>query len=281
MNPAQVHAQAITEKSKSNFASSFFFLRPDQKRAMEALYAFSREVDDAVDESASADEAEKKLQFWSRELDWAYEDKATHPILKEITWAKNHFKLHKRYFIELIDGVAKDLHKKRYGTFEELLDYTYGVASTVGLLCMAIFEVEWDEAEEAAILLGRALQLTNILRDIRSDAVMGRIYLPLEDLKRFSLTEQDIFQGRVSPRFDALMFDEIKKSEEVYAKAFRLLKKLPRKKVLAAWMMGKVYYKILKKLKRNPRLALEEKFCLSKFTKGRIVAWQWVRSFFP
>ncbi len=277
-NTSQELVQEITAKSKSNFAASFFFLRKDQRRAMEALYAFSREVDDAVDESASPEEGSLKLKFWRHELDLAYENKATHPILQEISWAKDQFHLSKKYFIELFEGVEHDLHKNRYENLKQLLDYTYGVASTVGLLCMSIFEVKGENAEKAAILLGRALQFTNILRDIRSDAIMGRIYLPLSDLKNFSLTEQDILQGHHSVRMDSLMYYEIGQTEALYAEAFRLLKELPHRKVLAAWMMGKMYYRILKEIKKNPRLPLQQKVSLSKFTKFRVLASEVLRS---
>ncbi|MBF0492659.1 MAG: squalene/phytoene synthase family protein [Deltaproteobacteria bacterium] len=279
-NQGQELAQTITAKSKSNFAASFFFLRKDQRRAMEALYAFSREVDDAVDESASPGEAALKLKFWRQELDLAYENKATHPILQEISWAKDQFHLSKKHFVELLEGVEHDLHKNRYENLKQLLEYTYGVASTVGLLCMRIFEVEGESAEKAAVLLGRALQFTNILRDIRSDAILGRIYLPLSDLKHFSLSEQDVLQGRPSVRMDSLMYYEIGQTEAIYSEAFDLLKELPRRKVLAAWMMGRIYYRILKEIKKHPRLPLQQKVSLSRWAKIRVLVSEVLRSFF-
>jgi phytoene synthase len=278
----QLAVHDITEKSRSNFASSFFFLSPEKKQAIQAVYAFSRLVDDAVDESASPMEATEKLAMWSQEIEKTYEGKenSNHPVMRELAGTISRFSIPKKYFDELIKGVAQDLDHHRYESFEELCQYTYGVASVVGLICMKIFEVKGDDAEEAAILLGRALQLTNILRDIKTDAMQGRIYLPLKDLEQFNLTEDEILKGLASTKLDSLMNHEIQQTEAIYNQAFRLLKKLPRKPLVAAWMMGKVYYQILQEIKKNPRLPLKGKVSLSKFTKIRIVFVEWMKSWF-
>ncbi len=204
--------ETITQKSRSNFAASFFFLNSDKKRAIQAVYAFSRLADDAVDESASSSEAKEKLSYWQEVLNEIYGSPSPEPspsrgegessVIYELDWTIKRFSIPKKYFEELLQGVEKDLYANRYQTFEELCDYTYGVASTVGLICMKIFEVEGAEAEESAILLGRALQLTNIVRDIRTDAIRGRIYIPLKDIELFHLTELDFLKGLGSPRMD-------------------------------------------------------------------------------
>lgn len=279
-NNYQEYTREITEKSRSNFAASFIFLSADKRRAMDAVYAFSRVIDDAVDESASSDEAKEKLNRWKKELKLAYEGKATHPLMKEIGWAQVRFNIPQKYFEELLSGVEQDLHRNRYHSFEELCDYTYGVASVVGLICMKIFEVEGPQAEEAAILLGRALQITNILRDIKSDAMCGRIYLPLQDIEKFSLTEEDILRGRCSVRTDSLMMHEAALAENTYQSAFRLMKKLPRKPLLAAWIMGKVYYQILQKIKKNPRMPFQKKVCIPHWQKIILILKEWFRSCF-
>ncbi|MFO1518268.1 MAG: squalene/phytoene synthase family protein [bacterium] len=280
MNSDAQAAQEVTRNSRSNFIGSFFFLPHDKKRGMEAVYAFCRLADDAVDESASALEANEKLKHWSGELEAAYHGSPTHPVMREIGWTVKRFHIPKKYFDELIEGVKKDLDQDRYSDFEELCEYTYGVASVVGLICMKIFEVEGEDADQGAILLGRALQVTNILRDIKSDAMRGRIYLPLNDLKHFSLSEDDILQGRLSVRFDSLMYYEIGQVETLYAEAFRLMKKFPRKKLVAAWIMGKVYYHILQQIKKDPRAPLREKVNLSKWMKLSIALKEWIRSWF-
>jgi phytoene synthase len=273
-------SRAITRKSRSNFIGSFFFLPPDKRRAMEAVYAFCRLVDDAVDESASTLEADEKLSGWKRELEAAYGGDPSHPVMKEIAWAALRFQIPKKYFEELLAGVRKDLDQDRYQDFKALCDYAYGVASVVGLICMKIFEVEGPEAQESAVLLGRALQITNVLRDLKSDAMRGRIYLPLNDLKHFSLTEDEILQGKKSVRLDSLMYYEIGQVEAIYAQAFGLMKKLPRKPLVAAWIMGKVYYRILQKIKKDPRAPLNGKVSLSGGTKIGIALKEWVRSWF-
>ncbi len=281
--------ETITQKSRSNFAASFFFLNSDKKRAIQAVYAFSRLADDAVDESASSSEAKEKLSYWQAVLDSIYSSfpqpfsshgEGESSVIQELDWTIKRFSIPKKYFEELLQGVEKDLYANRYQTFEELCDYTYGVASTVGLICMKIFEVEGAEAEKSAILLGRALQLTNIVRDIRTDAIRGRIYIPLKDVELFHLTELDFLKGLGSPRMDSLVYYEIGQIEAIYSKSFQLMKRLPRKPLLAAWMMGKVYYRILQEIKKNPRLPLQRKVKLSKFTKLRIILKEWMRSWF-
>lgn len=280
LNSNQSYARDITEKSRSNFAASFIFLNPDKRRAMDAVYAFSRLVDDAVDESASPEEAKAKLIQWERELNEAYHGNPGHPVMKEIAWSQLRFNIPKKYFDELITGVEQDLYRNRYQSFEELCHYTYGVASVVGLICMKIFEVEGDDAEESAILLGRALQITNILRDIKSDAVNGRIYIPLQDLEQFSLKEEDLLKGRISVRTDSLVMFEVARTEKIYQDAFRLMKKLPRKPLLAAWIMGKFYHQILQKIKKNPRLPFQEKVSIPSWKKVGILFKEWARSLF-
>ncbi len=280
MIPSQETSHTITEKSQSNFSSSFFFLSSAKRRAMEAVYAFCRLVDDAVDESASPSEAMEKLKDWSTELEAVYRGKAHYAATKELAWAVSYFSIPKKYFEELILGVGQDLEKTRYQNFEELCSYTYGVASVVGLMCMKIFGVEGEEANQAAILLGRALQLTNVLRDIKKDAISGRIYLPLKDLQYFSVREEEVLQGKQSVRFDSFMYYEIGQTEAVYAEAFRLMKNLPYKPLLAAWVMGKVYYRILQEIKKNPRLPLSKKVSLSKWVKFNILMKEWMRSWF-
>lgn len=276
----QDYAREITQKSRSNFAASFIFLSADKRRAIEAVYAFSRVIDDAVDESASPEEAKEKLVRWKKELEDAYTGSPSHPVMKEIAWSQIRFNIPQKYFEELLAGVEQDLHRNRYHTFEELCQYTYGVASVVGLICMKIFEVEGDDAEEAAILLGRALQLTNILRDIKSDAMCGRIYLPLQDLDKFTLKEEDILRGQVSVRSDSLMMYEISRTEKIYQDAFRLMKKIHRKPLLAAWIMGKIYHQILRQINKNPRLPFNGKVSIPSWKKAGIVLKEWIRSWF-
>jgi 15-cis-phytoene synthase len=270
--------QAINQKSRSNFFSAFLFLSKDSRRGIEAVYAFCRLVDDVVDESASPQEAHQKLIAWREELEQTYTGSPGPPVMREIAWTVSRFSIPKKYFEDLLDGVEKDLHHHRYEDFDQLCDYAYGVASVVGLMCMKIFEVNGADAERAAILLGRALQLTNILRDIKSDAVRGRIYLPLKDLRLFSITEDEVLKGKTSSKMDSLLYYEIGQVEAIYAESFRLMKSFSRKPLLAAWIMGKVYFRLLQEIKKNPRRPFQEKVNLSKWTKIRIVLREWIRS---
>ncbi len=213
---AYAHCAAITKQHSRTFYLASRLLPKEQRRAVQALYAFCRVSDDLVDK-----ESDNQHQ---RILQWRQESLANHPPiynLVALAWAdaRANFNIPRRYAEQLLDGVTSDLMHTRYETFSELSQYCYGVASTVGLMAMHIVGYEGDKAIPYAIKLGVALQLTNILRDVQEDWENGRLYLPLEELRMFNLDESDIARGEVTPCWRAFMRFQIRRARQLYDEA--------------------------------------------------------------
>ena len=189
---------SITRRSSSNFYYAFMLLPAERRRALYSVYAFCRFVDDIADDDVG-DEAggkpAKLLARWREELERVFDGSPTHAISRALAYNVRRFAIPRRYFEEIIDGVEMDLGRTRYATFEELRLYCYRVASAVGLVCIEIFGYRNPRTREYAENLGIAFQLTNIIRDLSEDAARGRIYLPLEDLARFDVSEDEILRG--------------------------------------------------------------------------------------
>ncbi len=199
------YCSRLTRKSRSNFYYSFLFLSKEKREAMYAVYAFCRSVDDIADGQASGAEKQGLLDEWRRELDRCYQGKPGHPITVRLAQSVQRFPIPKEHFEELIAGVEMDLTQHRYATFRELYEYCYRVAGVVGLMCIEIFDYRNPKAKDYAVNLGVALQLTNILRDVRVDAERGRIYLPQDELARFDYSEEELLRGAYTPAFLDLM----------------------------------------------------------------------------
>ncbi|MCA9897350.1 MAG: squalene/phytoene synthase family protein [Anaerolineales bacterium] len=213
---AYAHCTAITKQHSRTFYLASGLLPKEQRHAVRALYAFCRVSDDLVDK-------ERQNQH-QRILQWRQESLANHPPiynLVALAWAdtRANFNIPRRYAEQLLDGVTSDLIHNRYETFAELAQYCYGVASTVGLMAMHIVGYEGHKAIPYAIKLGVALQLTNILRDVQEDWANGRLYLPLEELRMFNLTEDDIAAGTIDHRWRAFMRFQIRRARQLYAEA--------------------------------------------------------------
>ena len=206
-------------RSGSSFYYSFMFLPQHQRQAITALYAFCREVDDAVDEIADPEVAAQTLAWWRHEIEQTFNGTPSHPVGKALTTALEHFELHLEYFLEIIDGMEMDLQQHRYAGFKHLALYCHRVASVVGLLAAEIFGYQNRKTLNYAEKLGVAFQLTNIIRDVREDAERGRIYLPQEDLERFNVSEQDILAFRQTPELTALLQFETNRARDFYQQA--------------------------------------------------------------
>ncbi|HBF12991.1 MAG TPA: squalene synthase HpnD [Deltaproteobacteria bacterium] len=259
----QSSARAITSKSKSNFSSSFFFLSREKRLAIQSVYAFFRVVDDVVDEENNPARQQELINYWKEEIHKLYTETATLPLLCELQKTVQHFKIPQDYFLKLVEGCEMDIGKKTYRTFDELYQYCYRVAGIVGLTCMKIFEYESPTADQMAINLGLALQLTNIIRDVGVDLEKGRVYLPEEDLKKFGLTTQDIFDRRHDETFIKLMDFEFDRALSYYQLSFEEFKKDKKGKLLAARIMGYVYQKILFKIKKHRYPVYDKKIKLN------------------
>lgn len=254
----------IAQRAKSNLALALACLPEERRRDMISFYAFCRVVDDIADSTVLSEaEKDKELSHWKRCVSEGHAP--GHPVLDEVVVLPRKYGFPRAWLAEIIDGVASDLIHIRYETYEQLLGYCYKVASVVGLVSAEIFGATQPQSREYAIQLGYALQLTNIIRDVGQDAKeTGRIYLPLEDLKRFEVTEAEILNGRHNQRFIRLMDFEHQRALDMYKAAEKLLPKEDRDALLPARMMGQVYFEILEKLHRERYPVFEKRCKLSK-----------------
>jgi phytoene synthase len=243
-------SRAITRKSASNLALAFILLPKAKRDSMSSLYAFCREVDDVADELACpVEERRRRLAEWREDVRRACtETSPNFAVNVELEPVIRQYSLPFEYFDELIKGVEMDLDVQRYPDYDLLDLYCYRVASVVGLLSIEIFGYSDPAARHYAVYLGKALQLTNILRDVRIDAERGRIYLPLNELSRFGVSPEEILRLEYSERFFALAQSVAERARDFYQKARRALPTADRRAMVAAELMASVYWRLLNKL---------------------------------
>ena len=274
------HSRALTQKSASNLALAFILLPREKRDAMSALYAFCRAVDDVADEdSVSTEKRQAELAAWREDIHRACDGKEPEFILnQEFAPVIRQFKLPFPLFDELLKGCETDLEKLRYENYEELELYCYRVASVVGLLSIEIFEYQNRACHDYAVHLGKALQLTNILRDVKNDAARGRIYLPMSELKKFNVSESEILAGKFSERYQALATSVAQQARKYYALAAKTLPTEDRRAMVAAELMGSVYWNLLLKLERgNFDVFGSQPLKLSKPAKLALIFRSWLR----
>jgi phytoene synthase len=247
------HTRAITRKSASNLALAFVVLPRAKHDAMSALYAFCREVDDAADdESVPVEKRREQLADWRTDIRRACEDQTPEFVInREFQPVIRNYHLPFTLFDELIKGCEMDLDIKRYENFEQLELYCYRVASVVGRLSIEIFGYQNPACRDYAVYLGKALQLTNILRDVRTDAGRGRIYLPLSELKKFNVSPDEILRHEYSERFAHLAAGVAGRAKKFYRLARETLPAEDRRSMVAAELMGSVYWRLLQKLEQQ------------------------------
>jgi phytoene synthase len=266
------HCQELTRFHSRSFYMASQLLGTEKRRAVRALYAFCRMTDDIVD--YPDDETLLPWDEWrERALTW-------HPPADDmiaVAWANARAQYHipKRYAEQLMDGVARDLSQSRYETFSDLATYCYGVASTVGLMSMHIIGFESEEAIPYAIKLGVALQLTNILRDVAEDWERGRLYLPLEELHKFNLTEEDVAQGVVDDRWRAFMKFQIERTRKLYAESWPGISMLNREGRLAIAAAAGFYQQILTDIEKHDYDNFSRRAHVSQWGKLRLVPKLW------
>jgi len=264
----------ITRRSASNFYYAFILLPAAQRRALYAVYAFCRFIDNIADDELPREPA-VMLERWRRELDAVYAGVPKHPISRALADSAARFNIPRRLFDEVIAGVEMDLARRRYATFEELRLYCYRVASAVGLVCIDIFGYRNPRTEVYAENLGIAFQITNILRDVREDAARGRIYLPLEDLARFNVTEEQILNCVYTPEFRALMEFEAGRARSFYAAAEESLPPEDRGSLLTAEAMRLIYGDILRRIVAADYRVFDYRCSLSASRKLFLVGRAW------
>jgi phytoene synthase len=264
----------VTRRSRSSFYYAFVLLPPERRRALHAVYAFCRFIDDIADDESIREPA-LLLKRWREELDRVYAGAPTRALSRALADSARRFNIPRDLFEEIINGVEMDLSRKRYQTWEELRPYCYRVASALGLICIEIFGYRNPSAKLYAENLGLALQLTNIMRDVREDADRGRIYLPLEDLARFNVSEDEILGGVYSPNFVSLMDFEATRARELYALAQSELAAEDRATMLTAEAMRLIYAALLERIIKSNYRVLDRRHSLSAPHKLYLVGRAW------
>ena len=272
--------RTITRKSASNLALAFRLLPKAKRDGMSALYAFCREVDDvADDESRPVPQRREQLASWRADVRRACgTERPQFPVNRELQPVVQRYHLAFDHFDALLQGVEMDLDIKRYENYEQLDLYCYRVASVVGLLSIEVFGYQDPACREYAVCLGKALQLTNILRDVRSDAQRGRIYLPLSELARFKVPPEEVLRLEYSRRFFELADSVAQRARHFYRLARETLPAADRRSMVAAELMGSVYWRLLNKLEQQrfdvfgPELTR-----LNKGQKALLILRSWLR----
>jgi len=270
------YCQQKAAASGSSFYYAFHFLPPARRRAITALYAFCREVDDVVDEVRDEGVAQTKLAWWRQEVARTFHDSPQHPVAQALVPVVREFALPEEHFQAIIDGMAMDLVQTRYLDFAALELYCHRVAGVVGLLSAEIFGYSNPSTRGYARDLGIAFQLTNICRDVGEDARRGRIYLPQEDLAKFGVAPSSILRAEHSPAFSGLMAFEFARAREWYGKAMAQLPAEDRKAQRTGLVMAAIYRTLLDEIERDGYRVLDRKTSLTPVRKLWI-AWTTAR----
>ena len=277
MSPQQ-YCQEKAAASGSSFYYSFLFLPKPRREAITALYAFCREVDDIADECTDFQVARTKLNWWRGEIDNLYQGQPQHPVTKALAPAVAAYDLSAEHFHEIIDGMEMDLEYNRYQDFKQLQLYCYRVASVVGLLSASIFGYRNRDTLKYAHDLGMAFQLTNIIRDVGEDARRNRIYLPLDELARFGVLEDDILHSRESEQVRQLLEFQIERAEGFYDRALNALPAEDRKQQRTGLIMTAIYRTLLREIKAGgAQQVLNARISLTPLRKLWLAWTTWIR----
>ncbi|HJV84899.1 MAG TPA: presqualene diphosphate synthase HpnD [Noviherbaspirillum sp.] len=266
MSPDE-YCQQKAVQSGSSFYYSFLFLPAERRRAITALYAFCREVDDTVDECTDISVARNKLMWWRTEVQAMLKGNPSHPVTKALQPHLAPYELDGKHFQAIIDGMEMDLDQTRYLDFTGLKRYCWHVASVVGILSARIFGVTKDETLQYAEKLGLAFQLTNIIRDVGEDARKGRIYIPVNELQQFQVPAADILNARHSENFEKLMRFQAERAQDVYEEALALLPKSDRRAQRPGLMMAAIYRALLDEIQHDGFHVLTQKISLTPIRK--------------
>jgi len=266
MSPDE-YCQQKAAKSGSSFYYAFLFLPAERRRAITALYAFCREVDDTVDESTDDGLARIKLAWWRTEVANTYAGKPTHPVGLALQPHLHTYHLEEKHLQAIIDGMEMDLDQTRYLDYPGLQKYCWHVASVVGILSASIFGATRPETLLYAEKLGLAFQLTNIIRDVGEDARKGRIYLPVNELQQFGVTAADLLNAKHSEKFEQLMRFQAKRAQQAYDDAFALLPDADRRAQRPGLMMAAIYRTLLDEIEADGYHVLNQRISLTPIRK--------------
>lgn len=277
MTPDQ-YCQDKAAASGSSFYYSFRFLPLDKRRAITALYAFCREVDDVVDECSDPNVARTTLNWWRDEVAAIYAGKPQHPVGQALKPLVQQFGLAQEHLLEIIDGMEMDLDRHSYADFKSLQLYCYRVASVVGLLAAEIFGYTDRRTLKYAHDLGIAFQLTNIIRDVGEDARRGRIYLPQDELQQFGVDPHDILAARETGNFHKLMQFQIERAQRFYQQALDELPAADRKTQRTGLVMAAIYRATLDAVVASGCHVLKERVSLTPLRKLWLAYRAWWKS---
>ena len=275
MSPDQ-YCQQKAAASGSSFYYSFLFLPPERRRAITALYAFCREVDDAVDEASDAQRAAVKLAWWRAELANLGAGRPQHPVTKALLPFMETFSISTERLGEIIDGMEMDLTQTRYLDWAGLERYCYRVAGVVGILAAGIFGYRDARTLDYARRLGIAFQLTNIIRDVGEDARKNRIYVPMDDMQQFGVSAADILQARETEQFRDLMAFQADRAKQCYRKALGALPETDRRAQRPGLIMAAIYRALLGEIERERFRVLTSRTSLTPLRKFWIAWTTWV-----
>lgn len=263
----------------TSFSYSFVVLPADQRRAIGVVWDFCRAVDDAVDEAESPAVAAEAVELWREEVGRLFgTDTPTTPQARNLKPYVEKFSLSRQPFDDLVDGVEMDLHRSRYDTFDELVGYCRRVASAVGLMCIEVFGSRDTQSREYAFNLGLALQVTNIIRDVAADLKQGRIYIPREDMVKFGVEERDLAAGMMTAPVRSLLAYECQRAHHYFAAARHAMPPEEARRLVAAEIMGGIYFEILQRIERRGYDVFSERVRVPKVARARIALQIWAMS---
>jgi phytoene synthase len=275
MSPDE-YCQQKAAASGSSFYYSFLFLPPERRRAITALYAYCREVDDVVDEMQDPAVAQAKLAWWADEIGRLYAGDPQHPVARALAPHLAVFGIRRDSLLLVLEGMAMDLQRNRYLDYATLARYCHNVAGVVGELSAGIFGASDERTYEYARKLGLALQLTNIIRDVGEDARRGRVYLPLDELRRHGVRVDDLLAGRYVDGYLPLMRSQAQRARDVYAEALASLPAADRRAQRPGLIMGAIYATLLDEIEREGFRVLHQRVALTPLRKLWIAWRTWV-----
>lgn len=261
------YCQQKAAQSGSSFYYSFLFLPPERRRAITALYAFCREVDDTVDECTDTGVARTKLDWWRKEVGNMFAGHPNHPVTKALQPHLSIYSLDAKHLLAIIEGMQMDLDQSRYLDWAGLQRYCWHVAGVVGILSARIFGISQAQTLQYAEKLGLAFQLTNIIRDVGDDARKGRIYLPVSELQQFNVTAADILNARHSENFEKLMQFQAVRAQKIYDEALSLLPHEDRRAQRPGLIMAAIYRALLDEIERDRFTVLTQRISLTPLRK--------------
>ena len=275
MNPDD-YCQEKAAKSGSSFYYSFLFLPPERRRAITALYAFGREVDDVVDKCSDTSIAHTKLAWWRTQVDQLFQGKAEHPVAQALLPHLQSCSITRERLTAIIDGMEMDLNQTRYLDWPGLRAYCWHAAGVVGELSASVFGYSDPQTLVYAEKLGLTFQLTNIIRDVGDAARRGRIYLPVNEMQQFGVKASDILNGVYSDEFTALMKFQTERARSLYREAMQNLPDVDRRAQRPGLMMAAIYYALLDEIERDNWQVLHQRISLTPLRKLWLTWKTWV-----